>query len=291
MATMQQLDEQISAALARKHVARAADLYCKRAALHARKNALAQARADCTSAIKLDGACAKAYFGRAKLMDRTGASLGAVIDELQIAQRCDTVGHGQGNVTIGGIGKKAARYEEELRAANKTVYEAEAEAAADAAARKARAAADAAARKARAAADAAAQQARAQERYESFKKKQEDFFRQAFGQRPFFQDHRRSSSTGPRVRAGSHYSVLGVDATADDTTIRKAYKKLCLKYHPDKAGANAMTPEKEEAKKKFLEVQRAYDTLSDPSKRKLYDMSSSFTSRMDPPVPPECNTM
>ena len=61
-----------------------------------------------------------------------------------------------------------------------------------------------------------------------------------------------------------HYEVLGVPRTATDDEIKKAYRKLARKYHPDhnkEPGAH----------EKFLEVQDAYDTLSDPEKRKMYD--------------------
>jgi curved DNA-binding protein len=65
--------------------------------------------------------------------------------------------------------------------------------------------------------------------------------------------------------AQDYYSTLGVsrDASADD--IQKAYRKLARKYHPD------MNPDDASAKKKFQEVQSAFEVLSDPEKRKLYD--------------------
>lgn len=62
-----------------------------------------------------------------------------------------------------------------------------------------------------------------------------------------------------------YYEVLGVSKNADDNTIKKAYRKLAKKYHPD---ANAGSAQAEE---KFKEVTEAYDILSDPKKRKLYD--------------------
>lgn len=63
-----------------------------------------------------------------------------------------------------------------------------------------------------------------------------------------------------------YYEVLGVkkEATADE--IRKAYKKLAIKWHPDKNPNN-----KEEAENKFKEISEAYSVLSDPEKRKEYD--------------------
>lgn len=64
---------------------------------------------------------------------------------------------------------------------------------------------------------------------------------------------------------GDYYAVLGVERNADDNTIKKAYRKLAKKYHPDTADGNAQSEEK------FKEVTKAYEILSDPEKRKLYD--------------------
>lgn len=54
------------------------------------------------------------------------------------------------------------------------------------------------------------------------------------------------------------YQVLGVSRDATDEEIKKAYRKLCMKYHPD---ANINNPNKAEAEEKFKEVQQAYETL------------------------------
>lgn len=62
------------------------------------------------------------------------------------------------------------------------------------------------------------------------------------------------------------YDILEVPADADASTIRKSYLKKSLKYHPDK---NPNNPE--EAKAKFIEIGEAYETLSDPIKRRAYD--------------------
>jgi len=62
-----------------------------------------------------------------------------------------------------------------------------------------------------------------------------------------------------------YYEVLGVDKGADDAAIKKAYRVLAKKYHPD------MNPGDEEAEKKFKEASEAYAILSDPEKRRQYD--------------------
>lgn len=63
-----------------------------------------------------------------------------------------------------------------------------------------------------------------------------------------------------------YYEVLGVSKSATDAELKKAYRKLAKQYHPD-----ANPDNKEEAEKKFKEVGEAYEVLSDPQKRKLYD--------------------
>ncbi|EIK83576.1 chaperone protein DnaJ [Gardnerella vaginalis 1500E] len=61
-----------------------------------------------------------------------------------------------------------------------------------------------------------------------------------------------------------YYKILGVDHNASDDEIRKAYRKMSRKYHPDIAGA--------EFEEKFKEVNAAYDVLSNPEKRRMVDM-------------------
>ena len=62
-----------------------------------------------------------------------------------------------------------------------------------------------------------------------------------------------------------YYEVLGVDKNADDAAIKKAYRTLAKKYHPD------LNPGDAAAEKNFKEVNEAYDVLSDPDKRAKYD--------------------
>lgn len=67
-----------------------------------------------------------------------------------------------------------------------------------------------------------------------------------------------------------YYDLLGVEKTASENDIKKAYRKLAMKYHPDKF-SNASEKEKKEAEEKFKEVNEAYQVLSDPDKRTKYD--------------------
>lgn len=61
------------------------------------------------------------------------------------------------------------------------------------------------------------------------------------------------------------YEVLGIDRNADDNMVKRAYRKLAKKYHPD------MNPGNKQAEQKFKEVTDAYNILSDPEKRRTYD--------------------
>ncbi|NXC69247.1 DNJB8 protein, partial [Anhinga anhinga] len=65
-----------------------------------------------------------------------------------------------------------------------------------------------------------------------------------------------------------YYKVLGLQKSASQDDVKKSYHKLALKWHPDKNPSN-----KEEAEKKFKAVAAAYEVLSDPQKRSLYDRS------------------
>lgn len=69
--------------------------------------------------------------------------------------------------------------------------------------------------------------------------------------------------------AEDYYKTLGVDKNASDDEIKKAYRKLAQKYHPDKTKGN------KESETKFKEISEAYAVLSDPEKRKQYDTYGS----------------
>lgn len=66
--------------------------------------------------------------------------------------------------------------------------------------------------------------------------------------------------------AQDYYKLLGVEKNATDAQIKSAYKKMALKYHPDRNPNNS-----EEASKKFKQVSEAYEVLSDSNKRAIYD--------------------
>lgn len=68
-----------------------------------------------------------------------------------------------------------------------------------------------------------------------------------------------------------YYEILGVDKNVTDEELKKVWKKLAVKYHPDKY-ADKSEEERKEAEEKFKEIAEAYDVLSDKEKRRRYDM-------------------
>ena len=69
---------------------------------------------------------------------------------------------------------------------------------------------------------------------------------------------------------GDYYALLDIERDASTDDIRKGYRKMAVKWHPDKH-ASATADEKTEAEEKFKAVAEAYEALSDPNKRAIYD--------------------
>lgn len=72
-----------------------------------------------------------------------------------------------------------------------------------------------------------------------------------------------------KAKKRDYYQILGVDRNASDAEIKKAYRKMALKYHPDRNAESEET--KTMAQKKFIDVNDAYSVLSDPKKKQMYD--------------------
>lgn len=77
-----------------------------------------------------------------------------------------------------------------------------------------------------------------------------------------------------------YYALLGVPKSAGEAEIKSAYRKLALKYHPDRNQGN------KSAESKFKEINEAYEVLSDPQKRKLYDQFGKEGAQGYRPPPP-----
>ena len=77
----------------------------------------------------------------------------------------------------------------------------------------------------------------------------------------------------------NYYEILGVDKQSSDEDIKKAYRKLAMKYHPDRF-SGASEAEKKNAENKFKEISEAYSVLSDKNKRQQYDnFGSDFANK------------
>src|SRR5512138_392323 len=74
----------------------------------------------------------------------------------------------------------------------------------------------------------------------------------------------------------NYYEILGVKKNASADDIRKAFRKLARKYHPD------VNPGNKSAEEKFKEISEANDVLSDPKKRKIYDQLGYYSDNIDP---------
>ena len=72
-----------------------------------------------------------------------------------------------------------------------------------------------------------------------------------------------------KVKERDYYEVLGVSRNATNDALKKAYRKLALKYHPDKNQGD------KNAEQRFKEAATAYEVLSDPKKREMYDLRGS----------------
>lgn len=78
-----------------------------------------------------------------------------------------------------------------------------------------------------------------------------------------------SNGSNGSSSTSSYYSVLGVRKDASFSDIRSAYRKLALKWHPDRWAANPSVAS--DAKRRFQQIQEAYSVLSDQGKRSMYD--------------------
>ena len=80
----------------------------------------------------------------------------------------------------------------------------------------------------------------------------------------------------PPTQQKDYYAILGVKKSASADDIRKAFRKLARKYHPD------VNPNNKSAEEKFKEISEANDVLTDPKKRKIYDQLGYYSDNIDP---------
>jgi len=94
--------------------------------------------------------------------------------------------------------------------------------------------------------------------------------RDVHGQLPKLNElHQKASTLLKRSRQKDYYKVLGVSRDADERDIKRAYRKLTVKFHPDKASKQGLTTE--EAQKKMAAINEAYEVLSDPELKARFD--------------------